>query len=476
MSKPPRVRHSKTQREPMTIDLDPGAVSRIEEPPAGVGEEAAAAVAAEPTAEHTPESVEAFAAEAVATETPAAPVEPEIPAEEPKQETEPPSSSRAFGRGAEAAGRPADTSPPPLPPARRGSGLVGGVVGGALALAAALGLNYAGLLPGGPAPAGETPDLAALKTEVAALKADVEALKAAPGGAGVDEVRAAVVEAVSRIDGLAGGLEQVKTDLAALRTAVESGGAGDGAAVQALAARLAELEATVASLGQGSGGEVTPAQLQELAGKVAAVEAAANAANSAAADANAKVAALAATVAELAARVDAQADQPKVALAIAAAALRAALDRGGTFVAEVETFAAVAPNSPDLAALREIAAKGVATRADLVAAMPAAADAMIAASTVVDPNAGFWERLVDSVTGLVTVRPIGEVPGEGVPERAARMEAALKRGDLVAALAEYDAMPEAAKAAGAELADKLRTRLSAEQLVEKALSEALKAS
>ncbi len=473
MSKPPRVRHSKTQREPVTIDLDPGAVSRLDEPPAGVGEEAAAAVAGEPTAEPPPESLEASAGEG-ARDTPASPAERDIPAEEPRQEGEAPASSHAFGRGSEAPSRPADVPPPP--PARRGSGLVGGVVGGALALAAAFGLNYAGLLPGGSAPVADAPDLTALKTEVAALKADVEALKAAPGGAGVDEVRAVVTDAVSRIDGLAGVLEQVKTDLATLKTAVEGGGAGDGAAVQALAARLAELEATVASLGQGGGNDVTPAQLQELAGKLAAVEAAANAANSAAADAGAKVAALTATVAELAARVDAQADQPKVALAIAAAALRAALDRGGTFVAEVETFAAVAPNSPDLAALREIAAKGVATRADLVAAMPAAADAMIAASKVVDPNAGFWDRLVDSVTGLVTVRPIGEVPGEGVPERSARMEAALKRGDLVAALAEYDAMPDAAKAAGAELADKLRTRLSAEQLVEKALSEALKAS
>jgi hypothetical protein len=182
------------------------------------------------------------------------------------------------------------------------------------------------------------------------------------------------------------------------------------------------------------------------------------------------------SLAALAQKVESLGGQPKVALAIAAAALRAALDRGGTFVAEVETFAAVAPNSPDLAALREIAAKGVATRTQIAAEMADAANAMIAAGETADPDAGFFDSLWDGISSLVTVRPIGEVEGAGVPETVARMEVAVQQGDLVKALAEYDTLSEAAKAAGAAFADKVRTRLSAEQLVEKALADALKAA
>ena len=35
MVKPPKIRHSKSRREPMTIELEPGEVSRIEKSEAG---------------------------------------------------------------------------------------------------------------------------------------------------------------------------------------------------------------------------------------------------------------------------------------------------------------------------------------------------------------------------------------------------------------------------------------------------------
>ncbi|MCO5058355.1 MAG: hypothetical protein M9905_10825 [Rhizobiaceae bacterium] len=56
------------------------------------------------------------------------------------------------------------------------------------------------------------------------------------------------------------------------------------------------------------------------------------------------------------ARLDEQAEKPDMALAIAAAALRSAIDRGTPFTAELETFAALAPDSDTVEALREYAA------------------------------------------------------------------------------------------------------------------------
>ena len=72
------------------------------------------------------------------------------------------------------------------------------------------------------------------------------------------------------------------------------------------------------------------------------------------------------------------------------------------------------------------------------------------------------------------MRPVGTVEGEGVPETVARMEAALKAGDPAKALAEYDTLPETAKAAGSGFAGKIRARLDVETLVDQAIAEAMK--
>ena len=73
------------------------------------------------------------------------------------------------------------------------------------------------------------------------------------------------------------------------------------------------------------------------------------------------------------------------------------------------------------------------------------------------------------------MRPIGAVEGPGVPETVARMEVALKAGDLAKAIAEFDTLPEPAKAAGAAFADKIRARLEVEKLVDQAIAAAMKA-
>ena len=81
-----------------------------------------------------------------------------------------------------------------------------------------------------------------------------------------------------------------------------------------------------------------------------------------------------------------------------------------------------------------------ATQAELVAETDAAANAMIAAATPPKKDAGIVERLLTSAESLVSVRPIGAVEGDGVPEIVARMEVAIQAGDLEKALAEYDTL------------------------------------
>ncbi len=100
---------------------------------------------------------------------------------------------------------------------------------------------------------------------------------------------------------------------------------------------------------------------------------------------------------------------------------------------------------------------------------------MVAAGQPVDENASLAERLFSSAKSLVKVRPIGAVEGPGVPETVARMEAAVKQGDYARALAEYDTLPEAAKAAGAEYAAEIKARMDAEAQVDALVSDAMKA-
>ena len=266
----------------------------------------------------------------------------------------------------------------------------------------------------------------------------------------------------------------MKADVASLKQAVESGGAGENAGLEALNAKIAEIETRIAGIGQGTAG-ATPEEVGAINEKIAGVEALAKAAGEAGSAVDGRLGALEQSLSGLTAKVDSQAAQPKIALAIAASALKAAIERGAPFQPEIETFAAIAPQAPGLAELRTYAEKGVATRADIIAETDAAANAMIAAASPPPQNAGFFERLLTSAESLVSVRPIGAVEGPGVPETVARMEVALQAGDLAKAIAEFDTLPEPAKAAGATFADKIRARLAVEQLADQAIAAAMQA-
>ena len=280
---------------------------------------------------------------------------------------------------------------------------------------------------------------------------------------------------------LSTALDQAKTDLAGLKSAVESGGAGENAGLQALQDKIAAIEKSMATLGQAVR-DAAPAEMTAIGEKLAAVETAVNAATTATSANDGRLGTvekglqtLEQNVASLAGKIDAQASQPKVALAIAASGLKAAVDAGGAFVAEVETFRRRSAECAGTGRIGTVAEKGVPSRDEIAAQAPAAVTAMIDAGRTVDENAGYFERLLSSAKSLVKVRPVGPVEGAGVPETVARLEAALGSGDYDKAVAEYGTLPEAPKAAGHAFMEQVRARLAAEQLVEKATAGALKA-
>ncbi|HEY6629933.1 MAG TPA: phage tail protein [Rhizobiaceae bacterium] len=480
MVKTPRTRHSNTTREPVTIELGPDDVSHVpaegeaQAEPAGeamkedIGasesvaqspdEAIDTATASETRSEPTPEPAYAFA-EPEPVETRAADSETahtQTSREEPAERAQ--SSSAGSGPRAAAA--------PPAPAASRGVALAAGVAGGFVALVAGGLLQYSGVF--GTPGAGGTPVPAipaSVETDIASLKSEVEGLKAASGDAG---------DVSGRVDGLSQAIDQLKTDLASLRQAVESGSSGGTAGVEALDARIAQIENRINAIGPAPEG-VTPEDIAAINEKIAGLEALANASREAGSTVDSRLGAIEQSVAALSGKVDSQAQQPKVALAIAASALKAAIERGSPFESELETLAAVAPQAPGLAELRPYAQKGIATRAEIVAETGDAAKAMIAAANPPSEDADFFERLLSSAESLVEVRPIGAVEGPGVPETVARMEVAVQAGDLPKALAEFDTLPEPVKAAGAPFADKIRARIAAEQFADQAIAAAMQA-
>lgn len=479
MVKTPRTRHSETAREPVTIDLQPGEVSRVK----AEAEKAQAGKANKADKPDTPaqEAQEPAASAKEAAAEPSKTQDPRPSGSEPKQAEKQGGASSAggpaFGRGDPPRQPPREPVDPPAAPAphSRGGALSAGMAGGLIALlAAGGGLWVAGLLPGvdtqvrDPAPA-----IAALEAQIEDMRGEVAGLRVEGGGG--EALAGRITQSEERVNALASGLEALRGEV------LESGGERTVADFGPLEARVEALETTLA---EGAGGETAASsqavlaaleeRLAPLHDDISALREEIGAMREAHDTALGRLGVLETTLQQLSARVDEQAKAPATAAIIAISALKAAIDRGASFSSELQTWASLAPDAPQIESLRAFAAEGVATRAELAAQADAAANAMIAAARPVDPDAGMLDKLWGSAMGLVRVRPIGMVEGNGVPEIVARIDAAVTAGDYERAMAEFDTLPQAAQAAGEPFMARLRARHEADRLIGEALAAALK--
>ncbi|MCZ7909723.1 COG4223 family protein [Agrobacterium leguminum] len=291
------------------------------------------------------------------------------------------------------------------------SGLIAaGIVGGLVALAAAGSMQYAGILPSFNA-----------------------------GRAGSEEIAA------------------LKTDLGSLRQQLANAPAAD---TSALEQRIATLE--------GAKGEAP--EVDGLSEKIAALESTLQSERSAQASATAE---LTRRLADAEAKINEPRDDIEVARAIASAALKAAIDRGGPFLTELDTLSKVTPDDPAIASLQSFAATGVPSRSELMQKFPDVANAMLSAVNQPDPNQGIMERLTESAFSLVKVRPVGNIEGETPEAKIARMENKLRNGDLLGAALEWNGLPDAAKTASADYKKSLDARIEVENLVGGTLNRAI---
>lgn len=137
-----------------------------------------------------------------------------------------------------------------------------------------------------------------------------------------------------------------------------------------------------------------------------------------------------------------------------AARLAGSIDAGVPFASDLNLLQPLAQGDAKLgeivAALQPHAQTGVASRAALDAEFPAVAKAALAEDLADD---SYGERLLGKLRGLVSLRRVGDVPGDTTEARLARAEQALHAGDIAKAVELVKSLPpQTSKATAAWLA------------------------
>jgi hypothetical protein len=360
-------------------------------------------------------------------------IEGEIAAREAEDNKSSPYATAAETRADPAAARAA--------PRNRARSLLAGAVGGLVVSALGLGAGYSLLT--------SKADGTDTENRLGALEAQARQTNDALGAAANRE-SAAGAALGKRISALEAGAGASNTaDLDKRVTALEASSAGNGAAsdaTQRLAAQAKDLRADV---------DAEKGQLPDLSARVAKLESDAPKANVAGSD----LAALTARIDKIEAAFSAPKSETR-----AAAEQPAAADNATTIaiIAEVaeERLRSGAAFGPELAALQrmgvdaaalvplEAVVNGAPTNGALAASFNAVAPHVLAATSQPDTGS-VTDRFIAHLHNLVKVRELNETAGDDPQALVSQIEAGSRRGDIGAALAAFDKLPEAArKAAG----------------------------
>lgn len=134
---------------------------------------------------------------------------------------------------------------------------------------------------------------------------------------------------------------------------------------------------------------------------------------------------------------------------------------GAPYTTEVAALEKLGVDQTKLAALQPSAAKGVITNKVLNDDFSKLVPVLLASGKPAGPpQENVFARLMDHASGLVRVQKVGDLSGDDLPARIARVRAALARDDTDAALQEWAGFPDAAKTASAAWADSAKARVA----------------
>jgi hypothetical protein len=145
------------------------------------------------------------------------------------------------------------------------------------------------------------------------------------------------------------------------------------------------------------------------------------------------------------ARRPASADDRAARMTVAAEALRAVVERGAPYQAELAAMKSLGVEESALAPLEPFATDGVPSNAALARELAALTPALLRASGAAPSDGSLLGRMEMSAQKLVRIMPVDAPPGDDAAAVLARANAAAARADLDAALADIARLPEAAR-------------------------------
>ena len=217
---------------------------------------------------------------------------------------------------------------------------------------------------------------------------------------------------------------------------------------------IAELRASVQDAAKTSSAGITPAELEALQSRIAALEQSTKLAR----DDIAK-----ASSADVAAR-----------LALSAASLRDAVTSGAPFSAELTQAKVLGADDKILAPLAPFAATGVPAAPALGHELNALLPTMIKNADAA-PQGGFLDRLQANAGRLVRIRPVSAPPGDEPSAVLARLEIDAAKADIAAALADLGRLDEATRAPAQGWIEKAQARQAALEAAHKFAADTARA-
>jgi hypothetical protein len=262
----------------------------------------------------------------------------------------------------------------------------------------------------------------------------------------------------SRVSELQAQTKSLADALAALtQRADQIAGTSQSAAKQADAALSAEAAAKSSSEAAGKN-EAQRNDLDALGGRIMALES--------------SVKGLAAATAPL---TSSGADDRAARLTIAAETLRAAVERGAPFQAELAALQSLGVDAKKTEALDPFAASGVPSALALARELDALIPTLQDAAEPQSADATFLDRLKTNAQKLVRITPVNAPTGSEPQDVIDRIRRDAAQNDIAAALTDINALPDSAKPLAAAFTKKAAARAAALAAVGQIAADALAA-
>ncbi len=346
------------------------------------------------------------------------------------------------------AAEPLPAAAPAPAPRAAARGFLGGALAGLIVSVLGLGAGYSLLAPKGDV--SETANrLSAIETQTR-QDSDAIAAEANRGSAAI----ASLEKRLGALESSAGASNT--SDLDKRVTVLESASSGSGAASEAtqrLAAQAKDLRADV---------DAERGEIPELSGRISKLETETQKTNAAGSD----LAALAGRIDKIEAALAAPKPETHVAaddattIAIVAEVAEERLRSGAAFGPQLAALQRLGVDAAALAPL-EAVVNGAPTNSALATSFNAVAPHVLAATSQPDTGS-VTDRFLAHLHGLVKVRELNETAGDDPQALVSQIEAGIRRGDIGAALASFDKLPEAARKAAGDWPTLARARQAAE--------------